>query len=143
LDRMDKALSRSIWHEDGTAHYHDLFEGTADEFVEWVFDAHENLERHSHQLSSRLFIDVDGFSARSEAYVTIALWTKPDSGGSQQEFICKGRHLDRWSCKRDVWAIDHREHVLDMHSLYELNRADVSAVSSRDENDLSFRFFQS
>ncbi len=140
LDRMDRALSRSVWHIDGTAHYHDMFEGSADGFIDWVWQAHAAMECHSHQLSNPL-ISVDGDKARSETYVTVALWTVPDDDGQQQEIVGRGRYLDRWSCRDGVWAIDHREHVLDMQTIHRLEKVAVNAQSRRDPQDASYRLF--
>jgi len=141
LDRMDKAMARAVWHDEGTAHYQGMYEGTGHGFVEWVWGAHEGLERHSHQLSNSLFIVVDGTNAKSEAYITIALWTNPDANGSQKELVNRGRYLDQWSNRAGVWAIDHREYILDMHTVHELHRGDVSETSARDISDPSFGFF--
>ena len=138
LDRMDKDLARSVWHGDGTAHCYDMFEGTADGFIDWVWQAHAAMERHSHQLSNPL-IEVTGTSARSECYVTVALWTLADAEGGQQEIIGRGRYLDRWSCRDGLWAIDHREHVLDMQTINSLEKGAVSAGSRRDLEDASYR----
>jgi hypothetical protein len=138
LDRMDKELAYSIWHDDGTAHYHEMYEGTGRGFVDWVWEAHSSMERHSHQIPNVL-IAVDGDTAVSESYVTIALWTKPDAEGGQEEIICRGRYLDRWSRRAGKWAIDHRDHILDMHTVHELNRGYVSELSTRDTSDISFQ----
>ena len=83
LDRMDKPLARSVWHEDGTAHYHDIYEGSGYGFVDWVWTAHAAMARHSHQIANSR-IRIDGDQAVSEAYVTVALWTLPDAEGKQQ-----------------------------------------------------------
>ena len=138
LDRMDKELAISVWHEDGTALYHDLYEGTGRGFVDWVWEAHAAMERHSHQIANSIII-VRGDSAKSETYVTVALWTKPDHEGRQQEIISRGRYLDQWSKRNGKWAIDHREHILDMQTLHDLNRSYVNKVSTRDNSDPSFR----
>jgi hypothetical protein len=138
LDRMDKAMAYSVWHDDGTALYHDMYEGLGRGFVDWVWDAHAPMERHSHQISNSL-IEVDENSAKSETYVTVVLWTKPDCDGKQQEIIGKGRYLDRWSKRSGKWAIDHREHILDMQSLHQLNRGYINEISSRDVSDPSFQ----
>ena len=138
LDRMDKEMAYSVWHDDGTALYHDMYEGTGHGFVDWVWSSHAQMERHSHQLANHLSI-VEGESASSETYITVALWTNPDSSGKQQEIIAKGRYLDQWSKRNGKWAISHREHVLDMQTLNELNRGYVNTVSTRDTSDPSFR----
>jgi hypothetical protein len=138
LDRMDKELAYSVWHADGTALYHDMYEGTGHGFVDWVWAAHAPMERHSHQITNSL-INIDGDSAASETYVTVALWTKPDDEGRQQEIIGRGRYLDRWSKRNDRWAIDHREHILDMQTLNDLSPGYVNEISKRGPNDPSFK----
>lgn len=141
LDRMDKEMAYSVWHEGGTALYYDMYEGTGHGFVDWVWQSHEAMQCHSHQITNVL-TEVDGDSAASEAYVTVVLWTLPDVEGKQMEIVGRGRYLDRWSKKGDVWAIDHREHVLDMHTVFELNKGEISKQSSRDLNDVSFNFIK-
>ena len=74
--------------------------------------------------------------------VNIGIWTLPDDKGQQKEMIGRGRYLDRWSFNAGVWAIDHREHVLDMHTLHDLHKGAISAQSTRDINDASFRFIR-
>ena len=141
LDRMDKEMAYSVWHEGATADYYDMYKGTGHGFIDWVWQAHAGMQCHSHQITNVL-IEVDGDTAVSEAYVTVALWTLPDDKGQQKEMIGRGRYLDRWSFNAGVWAIDHREHVLDMHTLHDLHKGSISAQSTRDINDASFRFIE-
>ncbi|MCB1688745.1 MAG: nuclear transport factor 2 family protein [Halioglobus sp.] len=138
LDRMDREMAYSVWHDDGTALYHDMYEGSGHGFVDWVWEAHAPTERHSHQIANSL-VEIDGDSARSETYITVVLWTNPDGEGKQTEIVGKGRYLDRWSKRNGRWAIDHREHILDMQTLNELNRGYVNEVSARDISDPSFQ----
>lgn len=142
LDRMDKPAAYAVWHEDGTALYHGIYEGSGRGFVDWVWTAHAGMERHSHQLAQSL-VTLAGDRATSETYVTVALWTLPGDDGTQREIVGRGRYLDRWSRRDGCWAIDHREHVLDMQTVTTLQRAEVSAVSRRDRNDPSFAYFES
>ena len=141
LDRMDRALARSVWHSNGTAHYHDMYEGSGYGFIDWVWEAHAAMERHSHQIANSI-IQVQGDKAHSEAYVTVVLWTLPNADGQQQEIIGRGRYLDRWSKREGVWAITHREHILDLQTLNHLNPGHVSAVSVRDRTDPSFHYLE-
>ena len=141
LDRMDKEMAYSVWHQGGTAHYYNIFEGTGHGFVDWVWQAHEPMQCHSHQITNVL-TEVDGDEAVSEAYVTVVLWTLPDATGKQMEIVGRGRYLDRWSKKEGRWAIDHREHVLDMQTLHKLDKGDISKQSTRDLNDASFSFIE-
>jgi hypothetical protein len=141
LDRMDKPMARSTWHEDGTACYLDIYEGTGHGFIDWVWESHKGMARHSHQITNTL-IEVDGDKAASEAYATITLWTVPDEQGQQQEIINRGRYLDRWSRRNGVWAIDHRILVLDTHSVTALSPGFVSSESKRDTDDPSYGFLK-
>ena len=76
MDRRDEALAASIWHEDGTADYGDIFKGTGAGFAAWVTETHVNFDRHSHQINNVLVeVGSSGEQAVSEAYVTVALWT--------------------------------------------------------------------
>ena len=94
------------------------------------------------QKTADLLIEVDGEAAVSEAYVTVALWTLPDETGQQKEMVGRGRYLDQWSCRDGVWAIDHREHVLDMFTVQDLCKGAISAKSTRDTSDPSFGFIK-
>ncbi len=139
LDRMDKEMANAVWHPGGTAFYDGIFEGTGHGFIDWVWQAHAGMERHSHQITNVL-IEVDDDRATSESYVTVVLWTLPDEDGQQQELVGRGRYLDRWERRDGVWAIEHRIHLLDMSSAFPLQRADVSAGASRGTTDLSFEY---
>jgi len=139
LDRMDKAMAYAVWHPDGTADYEGIFEGTGHGFVDWVWEAHAAMERHSHQITNVL-TEVDGDRATSESYVTVLLWLASDGGETQTEIASRGRYLDKWSRRDGHWAIDHRCHLVDTHSVREVTRGDVAPSSARDESDPSFAF---
>ena len=139
LDRMDKEMAYGVFHADCKAHYFDIYEGTGHGFVDWVWKAHEGMERHSHQITNVL-TEVSGERASSEAYVTVALWTLPDERGDQLEFLSRGRYLDRWSRREGRWAIDERLHVVDLQTARPLQRGDVNDESRRDAGDPSFAF---
>jgi hypothetical protein len=136
---MDREMALSVWHTDGTALYHDMYEGTGHGFIDWVWEAHAAMQRHAHQLANTL-IQVNGDRATSESYVTVALWTVPDGEGRQQEVVSRGRYLDRWSKRDGRWAIDHREHVVDLQTIQDLRPGNVSAAATRDESDPSFGY---
>lgn len=114
LDRMDYALSYSVWHTDGTAFYGGLYEGSGSGFVDWVFELHRGMVGHSHQVTN-ILIDVarTGVHATSEAYVTVRLRTH-NSADELVDIVGAGRYLDRWSCREGRWAIDHRQYVGDL-----------------------------
>ena len=142
LDRMDRPLADTVWHPEGTALYEGIFEGTGAGFLDWVWEAHANMDRHSHQITNVL-VELDGDRATSEAYVTVVLWTRPDADRKQLELVGRGRYLDRWERRAGKWGIVHRLHLLDMSSVFPLEHADVSCGSRRDPKDLSYEFFSS
>jgi hypothetical protein len=138
LDRMDKAMACSVFSADCSAHYYDMYEGTGHGFVDWAWEVHAGMERHSHQISNAL-IEVDGNTAVSEAYVTVALWTNPPE---LTEIVCRGRYLDRWEKREGNWQIVKREHVLDTQSVNGVPVPDApNSQSRRDESDPSFKIF--
>jgi hypothetical protein len=107
VDRIDPELAAGIWHPDGLAHYEGIFDGTGEEFLEFVFDQHRKAEATSHQLANVL-IEVDGNGATSESYVTLCV----RSGG--QDITVRGRYSDRWSYRFDAWGIDERRYRHDI-----------------------------
>ena len=139
LDRMDKEMAYGVWHPEGTADYEGIFEGTGHGFVDWVWEAHAAMSRHSHQITNVL-TEVDGGRATSEAYVTVLLWVDGDPDGPQTEIASRGRYLDRWSRRDGCWAIDHRLHLVDTHSVRDVTRGEVAPSATRDETDPSFGF---
>ena len=62
LDRMDKEMAYCVWHDDATAIYYDIYEGTGHGFIDWVWVAHEGMQCHSHQITNVL-IKADGDKA--------------------------------------------------------------------------------
>ncbi len=138
LDRMDKAMAYSVFSEDAPAHYYDFYEGTGRGFIDWVWEAHAPMDRHSHQITNTL-IDLDGDKASSEAYVTVVLWMR--EGSDMIETVVRGRYLDRWEKREGQWLIVHREHLMDTQSVNGVPVADApNKESTRDESDPSFQF---
>lgn len=113
-DRLDAALSTSLWHADGSATYGfggGLFDGPV---TQWAQTVHAGLATYSgsaHQVSN-ILIEVDGDRAASEAYVTARLWRITE--GMISEHVTIGRYLDQWSRRGGVWAADHRRFIFDL-----------------------------
>jgi hypothetical protein len=141
MDRMDEPLARSVWHPEGSADYDEHFTGTGDGFVDWVWPVHTNVfATHSHQITNVL-IEVDGDTAVSEAYVTVALQTKVDDSGRATEITTRGRYLDRWSRRDGVWAIDGRKYLTDVSSSAPIT-ASPPGPGRRDRSDPSYELFR-
>jgi len=107
VDRIDPALGSKIWHPDGLAHYEGIFEGTGQDFMEFVLQSHRGTEATSHQLANVL-IDVAGDTATSESYVTACV----RAGGT--DIVVRGRYADTWSFRVGEWRIDERRYRHDI-----------------------------
>jgi hypothetical protein len=144
VDRMDRDLALTVWHEDGTCAYEGFFEGSAQGLIDAVWEAHAGLFRHTHQIASSV-IDVEGNHAVSETYVTATLWGNP-SDDHMLEITSTGRYLDRWSHRDGRWAIDHRIELGDVSTMRTLKPGAwfrVSELTTRDANDPSYELFRS
>lgn len=134
MDRMDLAAGYDIWHDDGAADYGPLFKGTGRGFVDFAYQSHSGLERHSHQITN-ILIELDGERAASEAYVIVALRMQKE--GRPVQLTVWGRYLDRWSCRKGRWAIDRRVFVLDMDEMREVVPSN-QVGGSRNRDDPSY-----
>ena len=114
VDRIDADLGAQIWHPDGMAYYDGIFEGTGQDFMQWVLETHRGVDATSHQLTNVL-IDVDGERAGSESYVTACI----RSGGT--DIVARGRYQDSWSRRSGEWRIDERRYCHDIAQTLPVN----------------------
>jgi len=143
LDRMDRDLALTVWHDGGTADYGaNMYQGTGAGFIEWVWAQHAAMMGHSHQITNVL-IEVDGERAASEAYVTAALRLEADADAHATEIVSRGRYVDTWSRRDGRWAIDHRRFVEDFTSTYPVTAMEATdpgvATARRDRSDPSYQ----
>ena len=108
LDRNDKSLLASCFHEDATDD-HGLFVGPADEFCDWVTGELQKYERTQH-LITNVNIVVKEDKASSEAYF-FAHHVIP--GDAKKDVIAAGRYLDHFERRNGEWKIKHRKAVYD------------------------------
>jgi hypothetical protein len=120
MDRIDRALTLSVWHDGGTCNYSST-EGVPDmpivDYLAGSTKARSSFANHSHQIANTL-IRVKGERAVSEAYFTASLQTYPEDG-RVTEHLWRGRYLDRWTRRGGRWAIDHRQVVFDSYTPHE------------------------
>ncbi len=135
MDRIDHALGYTVWHPDGTADYGTgFFQGSGRGFVDHVCAQHAGLLCHSHQMSN-IIIELDGDMAGSESYVTATL--RIEREGRLMQMVVLSRYVDRWSRRDGVWALDHRQAVMDMDEIREVTPMRRHVVL-RDSNDPSY-----
>jgi hypothetical protein len=132
IDRFDRKLGQRVWHPGATVDYRGIFEGTAEAFMEWIWETHTAYESHSHQITN-LTVELHGERAVSEAYVTVRLRL----ASRPADVVSSARYLDRWSRRDGRWAIEHRVFVRDVYSVYDAADA-KPATSSRDPDDPSY-----
>jgi hypothetical protein len=110
LDRCDRALALSAYHEDGWD-AHGSFNGPAAEFVEWAIDTQSNHFLWTSHYITNIYIELDGDKAAVETYVQVIMRFERD-GGLFDLAGC-GRYLDRFECRDGVWKIAHRQVIGD------------------------------
>jgi len=151
LDRMDVEMTLSCWHEGGTDNHGALFNGTAVEFVEWLWPIHAAMELTQHTINN-ILIELDGDRAGAESYYTVYLRTKTDDGFS--DIVWGGRYCDSFERIDGLWRIRHRESIGDWLQHIEVGSVDTSGdippsdpdnkviAPSRDKNDYSYQILK-
>ena len=141
LDRMDVALYATVFAPGAELDYGEHFSGTAEEFREWVWTAHEGMQAHSHQITNVLVeLGPSADRAVSEAYVTVCLRTRP-AGGSVMDIVDRGRYLDRWTRRTDgSWRIAQRRFRSDVQQVFDADSSPPPGAV-RDPSDPSYELF--
>jgi hypothetical protein len=140
MDRMDRELTSSAWHPDGTAQNGDRFFGTGEEYIDRVWPAHGAMKLHNHQTVNILIeVDLDAGLATSESYFTAVLRAEPEPG-TLVDIVSRGRYLDRLSRRDGRWALDHRQLVEELRHAVPVSAdmAEVPTESRRDREDPSY-----
>lgn len=139
MDRIDHELGYSVWHDDGTADYGErVFQGSGRDFIDHVCKQHSQLINHSHQITN-IVIELNGDQAASEAYVTANL--RMQRGEKLMQITVLSRYLDRWSKRDGRWGIDHRQTLMDMDEMREVNPMAGDDRWRRDTSDPSYEVF--
>lgn len=136
VDRLDVPLGHAVFHEDATADYGPTgYRGTGRGAIDWICEAHGQLQAHSHQVTN-ILIELDGDRAGSEAYVTATL--RMEREGKAMQIEVWSRYCDRWSKREGVWRIDHRDTVTDYDCIREVTPMYRHDRSARDARDPSY-----
>jgi len=119
VDRIDEASWWQVWHHDATAHYENIFDGSAASLMTWIFETHRSCEATSHQVS-HVLVAVNGDAATSESYVTAGIRS---AGGV---VVARGRYLDSWSRRDGMWRIEERSYRSDIMEVMSVSATDVA-----------------
>jgi hypothetical protein len=137
IDRMDAALIRSAYHDDGYDDHGDYFRGSVEEYIPWVLDLlAERFDSTMHTLSN-ISIAEDGGTATVESYLIAYHVTK---GGNALR-VFGARYVDRFEDRPDAgWRIAHRTLV----SEWQVEHTGIvatppgTAPAARDRTDPSY-----
>lgn len=109
LDRLDKALLRSVYHDDATDH-RGFFTGGADAFCDFAIDTLSGHKANQHMLGNAL-IEVEGDAAFGEIY--FQAHHRIVENGLEKDLFIAGRYVDRYEKRQGVWKIAHRSELND------------------------------
>ncbi len=111
MDRRDRALLRSAYHDDAIDE-HVGFVGGVDEFIEWAFAYHRTQTRYQHYLLNHT-AEIDGDEAHAETYY---LFVGTDREPANHLSINGGRYVDRLERRDGRWAIVARVCMVEWHT---------------------------
>jgi hypothetical protein len=141
IDRMDRELVLSCYHP-GAYDDHGEFQGTVEEFADWVERVLSYFERTMHFLGQQL-VEVEGDRAHSETYC-VAYHRRAADGDTAAYDLWMGlRYVDVLERRDGDWRIASRRCVFDW-----TRRDDVTGEwsfppqalrGSRDRNDPVYR----
>ena len=141
IDRMDAELVRSCYHP-GAYDDHGAFQGTAEEFVEWVQQVLSYFDTTMHFLGQQL-IEIAGDRAHSETYC-VAYHRRDARDGDEGHDLWMGlRYVDVLESRDGEWRIADRRCVFDwtrrdpIVGLWEL--PGEALRGARDRNDTVYR----
>lgn len=106
IDRRDFELVRSCYHPDATDDHGD-FVGNVDEFIAYVQRALPRYERTMHFIGN-LLVEVDGDTARSEAYAVAYHRIAADEVRPARDFVVNLRYVDDFERRAGAWRIAAR-----------------------------------
>lgn len=112
VDRMDRDLVASAYHPDAVD-VHGTFEGTLEEYLEWLWRVLERYEMSSHYLAniSVEWDDDQPDTARVETY-GMSLHPSPDPA-PKRNLVIGFRYIDVFTHENDQWRIKRRVAVTD------------------------------
>jgi hypothetical protein len=139
VDRRDRELLRSVWHEDGTLDYSLPGVTTPDQLIAVLWDTDVVTDVWLHPLTA-IRIEVEGQRAASEAYVSARSY-RSTSKTQVRETLIHARYLDGWSQRDGKWAIDHRVAITDIRITREIEGEVWRSQGRPDRSDPSYAVF--
>ena len=110
LDRLDRDLLRSAYHDDATDD-RGFFKGSADEFVDMAIGLIKKFD-YCHHMIGQTLIEIEGNVAFGEVY--FHAYHRKTTDTLEQDLIIIGRYIDRYEKRNGVWKIAHRTELVDL-----------------------------
>lgn len=141
LDRRDRDLLRSVFHDDATTHY-GAFSGGPDEFVAYAMSALSSHEINHHLIGQVLWWWDSTDTARGEVY--FHAFHRLSRDGARIDMTISGRYVDRYERRDGTWLISHRTEIVDWARTEPtsddyLPTHPLVVVGRSDRSDLSYR----
>jgi hypothetical protein len=109
IDRRDRSLLLSVYHDDAIDDHGVMFKGSPAAFADWQPEVMAPFDVTAHYIANTAY-RVDGDSAEGELYFIAYHRTKlPEA----KEIVIGGRYLDRYERRNNTWKILHRTLVWD------------------------------
>ena len=145
VDRRDKDLARSAFHDNGTDD-HGGFAGPVDGLLDWIWERHEKLPVCFHHVGSVSIDFVDENNAMCESYCITIISSEgenvdPDAEEKPQ-ILTFNRYVDHFVRRDGAWRIETRKTILEakMPVPGSANPLPVNGIKpTRDENDYSWQ----
>jgi hypothetical protein len=111
MDRRDRALLRSAYHDDAVDD-HVGFVGPVEDFIDRAFVYHSTQTRYQHYLMNHT-AEVNGDEAHAETYY---LFAGTDREPGNHMTLSGGRYIDRLERRHGRWAIVDRVCVVEWNA---------------------------
>ena len=141
MDRLDREMVRSAFHDDAIDDHGGGFVGHIEAFLDWAFEFHASQVRHQHYVSNHS-VELKGNEAHSETYY---LFVGTDRSAGKPLFITGGRYIDRFEKRDGRWAIAIRNCLVEWMTNWPADLPDeaveflkLHGTVSRDKSDTSY-----
>jgi hypothetical protein len=142
VDRKDPALLRTLYTKDATDTHGDTFDGSADEFVDFLERSFPHMPYSGHHICNHM-ISVHGNEGEGEIYA-ISYHIIPDGQGGWLEDLMCVRYIDRYRKEEDArWRFAKRVVTYDLRNRRPIAAPDQSKVVHADPSyiELKSRLF--
>ena len=112
-DRLDRELLLSAYHPDATDDRGEAFTGSPAQFVDWLFPQLRGLNGTAHVVCNTLS-EIDGDVAHADSQIVFQVWRHAKDGEEGFAALGTARYVDRLERREGVWAIAHRECLMDI-----------------------------